>query len=219
MDESPEFAHPLGQRAAQEELAYIRRTLDAAGRLSIVPGWGFVVIGALALATIWINERLNFGAPWGESYVRALREAENGTVGETFLWSTLLWGGLLLTAVAVGVVSMQRKARRTGQAFWSPVLRKALWGYVAAMVLGAVLTFSLLDHPQLLPQVWLGCYGAALVGAGAVSISPIRWMGICFLVLAAVAAFTRMGGSLVLAAGFGWLHIFFGAYIAWRHDG
>ncbi len=217
MEDHTGFAQPLGQRAAHEELAYIRRTLDAAGRLSIVPGKGFVVIGLLALATIWVTETHPAGAPWNQAYSPAA--GSSNPAGAPFLGVTLLWGALLLAAAGIGVFSMWRKARRTGQAFWSPVLRKAIWGYAAAMALGGMLTVSLLGQPRLLPEVWLGCYGAALVGAGAVSISPIRWMGICFLALAAVAALPVFSGSLLLALGFGWLHILFGAYIAWRHDG
>jgi hypothetical protein len=219
MDEPTGFASPLGQRTAREELAYIRRTLDAAGRLSIVPGAGFVVIGLLALFTAWLNERHNYGAPWSDAYLRELASNSSPMTGVPFLQAALLWGGLLIASLAVGVFTMWRKARRTGQVFWSPLLHKALWGYVAAMALGGVLTISVAGHPENLPEIWLGCYGVALVGAGAVSISPIRWMGICFLALAAIAAITDWPGSLLLAAGFGGLHIVFGGYIAWRHEG
>jgi hypothetical protein len=184
-----------------------------------VPGRGFVVIGLLALVTLWINEQFLAGAPWSRTVLREMGEEGYTADKSHFLLTTLLWAGLLAASLATGSYAMWRKARRTGQAFWSPVLRKALWGYAAAMLFGGLLTVSSLDTPALLPEVWLGCYGVALVGAGAVSISPIRWMGICFLLLAAVAALTSVSGSLLLAAGFGGLHILFGGYIAWRHDG
>jgi hypothetical protein len=218
MDEHTGFAQPLGQRAAQEELAYIRRTLDAAGRLSIVPGTGFLAIGVLALAAVWLNERFLHGVPGGSRYLMEWR-AQGSALAGPYLGAYLVWGGLFLVSLLIGITTMRAKARRTRQVFWSPVLQKALWGYGAAMLLGAVLTLTLLRQPEFLPEVWLGCYGVALVGAGAVSISPIRWMGICFLMLAALAAFTELSGNLLLAAGFGGLHIGFGAYIAWRHDG
>lgn len=219
MDDPTPFAPPLGQRAAHEQLAYIRRTLDAAGRLSIVPGWGLVGIGLLALGTAWANQHYLGGAPWSAEFLRELESGPAGAGGIAYFLGLALWGALLVVSLGIGYVTMRAKARRTGQVFWSPVLRKALWGYAAALGFGALLTFSMLGRPELLPEVWLGCYGVALVGAGAVSISPIRWMGLCFLALAAVAAFTRASGTALLAAGFGGLHILFGAYIAWRHDG
>lgn len=204
-------------RSAREDLAYIRRTLDAAGHLSIVPGKGMVIIGVLALAAVVLTEKVFLGAPWGAEFVRALEADE--FIGGHLIQSLLLWGVLLVISLLIGSIAMWQKARRTETLFWSPALRRALWAYSAAMAFGGIMTIALLGQPQLLPGLWLGCYGIAMVSAGTVSISPIRWMGLCFLGLSAVAALTRLPGSLLLAAGFGWLHIGFGAYIAWRHDG
>ncbi len=201
MSDSPLF------RSAREELAYIRRTLDAAGHLTTIPGRGFVAIGLLALAAVAANLLLT-GAPWdtGPGQDRAL----------------VVWGALLLLSAVIGTWSMARKARRLGQQFWTPVLRRAAWGYGAAMALGGVLTFAVLasGRREMLPEIWLGCYGVALCSAGVVSVSPLRWMGGCFLGLAGAAAFMESSAGLaLLASGFGWLHIAFGAYIAWRHNG
>jgi hypothetical protein len=129
---------------------------------------------------------------------------------------------LLVFSAAVAALSMARKSRHTGVAFWSPVLRKALWPFSAPMALGAILSIAVFraQNLELLPVIWLGCYGAGLTAAGIMSVSPVRWMGISFLVLSASAAFLPASAGLaLLAAGFGLLHIIFGAYIHWRHDG
>jgi hypothetical protein len=69
-------------------------------------------------------------------------------------------------------------------------------------------------------MIWLGCYGAALTSAGVVSVSPVRSMGISFLGLALAAGFLPPSAGLaLLAIGFGGLHLIFGGYIYWRHDG
>ena len=72
---------------------------------------------------------------------------------------------------------------------------------------------------QLLPPVWLGCYGLSVLAAGQVSVWPVRIMGLGFLSLAALSALAPEFGILWLAAGFGALHIAFGSYITWRYDG
>lgn len=195
------------RRPAHEDLQYIRRTLDAAGRFSSVSGRGFVLIGLLALSAVAINRRVT-GAPWDQ---HARPE-----------WTLGVWALLLAVSLLTGIWCTALKARRTGQVFWSPVLRKALWGYGAAMLLGGILTAGVIrvGHPGLLPQVWLGSYGAALVSAGVMSVSPVRWMGIAFLALAGLAAMTPPeAGLALLGLGFGFLHVGFGAFIAWRHDG
>jgi hypothetical protein len=200
---------PRSAHAAREDLHYIRQTLAAAGRISTVPGKGLVAIGVLALATVWFDRSPRWLAGQSATAAESLPQLE-------------IWLALLAASLVIGAWSMRAKARRTGQVFWSPVLRKAMWGYGAAMLLGGVLTLAVLadGHSDLLPEIWLGCYGAGLVAAGGYSVSPVRWMGLCFLGLAAAAALTPPGlGLALLALGFGWVHIAFGAYVAWRYDG
>jgi len=207
MDEQSESAPALGQRAAREDLEYIRRTLDAAGSFSSIPGRGLVVIGLMAFAGAVVNLRVT-GAPWDD--------------GARPVESLSVWAALLALSVFVGLWTMTQKAHRTGQPVWSPVLRKALWGYCAAMLLGGILSGAVIATGRfdLLPEIWLGCYGSAMIAGGVMSVAPVRWMGISFLALSAGGALLAPPfGLLLLAAGFGGLHILFGAYIAWRHDG
>ena len=207
MDEPYEPAGVLRSRGAHEELEYIRRTLDAAGSFSSIPGRGLVVIGLMALAAAAVNQRVT-GAPWD--------------AGAQPVQSLAVWATLLAFSVFVGLWTMAQKAHRTGQAVWSPVLRKALWGYCAAMLLGGVLSSAVIHTGQfdLLPEIWLGCYGSAMIAGGVMSVAPVRWMGISFLILSTGGALLApQYGLWLLAAGFGGLHILFGTYIAWRHDG
>lgn len=190
----------------QDNLQYIRHTLDAASRLSSVSGVGLVAVGALALTAVVVNIRLT-GVPWSAAYpFRALA----------------VWAVLLVISAAITAASMATKSRQTGQLFWSPVLRKALAICAAPLLLGLLLSVALLRRAELelLPLIWLGCYGAALTSAGVISVSPVRWMGISFLLLATIAVFTPVSSGLaLLALGFGGLHLLFGGYIYWRHDG
>jgi hypothetical protein len=224
---------PRSAHAAHDDLRYIRQTLAAAGHISTVPGKGLIVVGGLALLAMLLDLRetdwvLFQTQTWGGSFQEHARLDGRGEtlVGinqqSAVLWSIALWGGLLFLSLLVGAAAMRRKAKRMGQGVWTPILRKALWGYIAAMGLGGVLTAGAVmsGRRDILPEIWLGCYGVGLVSAGAFSVSPVRWMGLCFLLLAAGASVTHeVWGPAYLALGFGWVHIAFGAYIAWRHDG
>jgi hypothetical protein len=73
---------------------------------------------------------------------------------------------------------------------------------------------------DLLPGVWLLCYGAGVVSAGTFSIRPVRVMGVCFMVLGLSALRAPPSwGDAWMAAGFGGLHVLFGLWIARHHDG
>jgi hypothetical protein len=203
----PNFDQLSTPESARAHLQYIRRTLDAAGRLSSVSGGGMIIIGMLAVGAALLNKQLT-GTPW--------------SAGVRVFPAMMVWVVLLLVSASVTAIAMTSKARRAGQQFWSPVLRRALAICTAPMVLGIVLSAASIRSGNYaeLPMIWLGCYGAALTSAGVVSVSPVRSMGISFLGLALAAGFLPPSAGLaLLAIGFGGLHLIFGGYIYWRHDG
>ena len=55
---------PLNLETAREDLQYIRRTLEAAGQFTAVPGKGLMATGLVALAGVAINYLVT-GPPWG----------------------------------------------------------------------------------------------------------------------------------------------------------
>ena len=113
---------------------------------------------------------------------------------------------------------------------YSAPARKSFRGYWPALLAGAVLTVALIDPgtpgveahvtERLLPGVWLLLYGVGVTTAGAHSVRAVPLMGIGFILLGTTALFcSALGGDLMLALGFGALHICFGVHIARRHGG
>ena len=76
------------------------------------------------------------------------------------------------------------------------------------------------DDPRQIPGVWLLLYGVAVMQAGAFSVRTIPVMGAVFVLAGAIALpMPWFWANVMLAVGFGVVHIVFGAYIARRHGG
>ena len=191
---------------AQENLLYIRQTLEAASQLTAVPGRALMATGFLALACSAVNAFV-IGAPW------------NTTDDPRVPLTT--WGIVLCLSLTIVLWGIYRKSRQMCVPLHPPLVRKLLWSLCPALFVGAVFTGLAIKTDSLnwLPALWLGCYGAAVTNSGQVSVPPVRYMGLCFLLAAAGSAVSSPETGLAwIALGFGWLHIVFGAYIARRHN-
>ena len=186
-----------------DDLRYIRETMERAGSFTAVPGWGGVAMGATALMASLIAAYQTSSSAW---------------------LATWMAEGAL--AVAIGILSMCRKASAAGLPIWSPPARKFVFSFVPPLIVGAALTMVLWRAGLVaaIPGVWLMLYGAGVITGGAFSVPVVPVMGACFLVLGALATFPPSAWSMAwnniaLGLGFGGLHILFGAIIARRYGG
>jgi hypothetical protein len=198
---------PPSVQTVRENLLYIRKTLEAAGQITAVPGRCLIAVGFIALAGALFNAFIT-GAPWSPGPHSHLALAT--------------WGIVLSISLAVVSFGIYRKSRQLCTPIQPPLLRKLLWSLCPALFVGALFTSVAVRSQNLswLPIIWLGCYGAAVTNGGQVSVAPVRFMGLSFLLAAGGAALSPPEAGLAwLALGFGWLHLVYGAYIARRHNG
>ena len=189
---------PLHDRALAN-LQYIRSAMERAGSFTAVPGWGMVLLGVTALGGAWLAGRQTTDAAW-------LR----------------VWLAEGVLAFALGSAALVRKARRAGDPVLSGPGRRFGLSFLPPLTLGALLTLALdrAGHFPVMPGTWLLCYGAGVITAGAFSARIVPLMGLCFMAVGSVALFTPAAwANGILAAGFGGLHIAFGAIIARRYGG
>ena len=205
-DDSPIMA--LHDRAI-DNLAFIRDAMARSAPLTAVSGWGVVGMGTIALAG---------------SYVAALRL--------TLDWWIYWWLAVACLGCLTGLISTAVKARRTNAPMFTQVLRKFALSLFPPIVAGIVLTEILYENsrPDLMPGTWLLLYGVGVVTGGAFSVSVLPMMGASFMVLSMGAfyppahMFEPMVGmyctaDVLLAVGFGGLHVLYGLLIALRYGG
>jgi hypothetical protein len=183
---------------AQDNLRYIRETMERAGSFTAVPGWGGVSMGVSALAASWIASRMQTRESW-----------------------FAVWVGEALLAFAIGCWAMIRKAK-TARVFLQGPGRVFALSLVPAMFAGAVLTAVLYDRGifSLLPGLWMLLYGVAVAAAGTNSVRIVPVMGVSFIGFGAIVlVLGPEWANLGMAMGFGMLHVVFGVMIARRYGG
>jgi hypothetical protein len=184
---------------AMDNLRYIRRTLERAGEFTAVPGIGGMLMGSTALVAAWIAGPHTNSIRW--------------------LAAWLMEG---VVALCIGIVGAALKSRRAKLPLLAGPGVKFVAGFAPAMIAGAILTAVLFRGGAggYLPGLWLLLYGTAVVSGGAASVRVVPAMGACFMAAGAVALLVpSVSGDVLLAAGFGGLHIVFGTIIAVKYGG
>ena len=184
---------------AMDNLRYIRETMELATAFTGISGWGEIAIGIPALAASLI----------------AAQQA-------TFNAWLAVWIAEGLISLLIAGWSMDRKARAIDMPLGSGPGRKAVFSLTPPMLAGGLLTVVLVQAglTSAIPGVWLLLYGTGVITGGMYSVKVVPIMGICLMVLGALALFSPPAfANWFMAAGFGGLHVVFGAIIVRKYGG
>lgn len=184
---------------ARDNLRFIRETMERAGSFTAVPGWGGVAMGLTALGAAAIAAQQARPAAW-----------------------LITWLAEATVACGIAAWCVAAKSRAAQMPLFAGPGRKFALAFAPPLAAAALLTAVLFRAGMRgdLPGAWLLLYGTAVVTGGSFSIRLVPLMGLCFMVLGAVALFSPAAwGDAFMAAGFGGLQILFGAIIARRHGG
>jgi hypothetical protein len=99
--------------------------------------------------------------------------------------------------------------------------RRFAFSFTLPVLAAALLTAALAREGRMsaLPGLWLLLYGVAIAACGAFSVPIVPILGGCFMALGAAGLFVRVPRDLLMAIGYGGLHLVFGWIIARRHGG
>ncbi len=197
-DEAKAGPAHVGDRAI-DNLRFIRETMERSTHFTAVPGYGGMLMGVTAIAATYIASTQIYSRDW-----------------------LIVWIVEAFLAVAIGLLAMWQKSRIVSESLISAPAKKFAMSFAPPLICGIAITLGLwrYEHYEMMPPVWMLCYGAAVVCGGAFSVKVVPVMGWCFIVLGAGAfALPASFSNWLLASSFGLLHIFFGAIIGRRYGG
>jgi hypothetical protein len=185
---------------AMENLEFIRDTMERSTHFTAVPGYGGMLMGVTAIGAAVI----------AQTQMVLIHDR------------VLVWLVEAFLAFCIGLLAMWQKSKLAGTTLNSVPAKKMILSFVPPMVCGVVITLGLWrlgDFVEMMPT-WLLLYGAAVVTGGSYSVRAVPIMGWCFIALGTIAFFLPANaGNLMMALGFGLLHIVFGFLIARRYGG
>lgn len=198
-----------------EDLSHIRNMMERSSRFISLSGLSGVVAGLSALV--------------GSIYVYFVfqREGINYFDGDRNVFHESLVKELVLIGITIAVVAFlsgyfftSRKSKANNLKIWDQTTKRFLFNLAVPLVTGGLFCIGLLFHHLfvLIAPATLIFYGLALVNAEKYTLTDIKYLGYCEIILG-LASFFLLGWGLVFwAFGFGVLHIVYGMVMYKKYE-
>lgn len=196
-----------------QDIKDIRQIMERSSRFISLSGLSGVAAGICALAGAFIAQ--NILKTYYGSY-----NSEGFFSGDDFsrlkIKLTLLGAVVFTVAFVSSFYLTWRKAKKMGQPIWNLTSKRLAWNMLLPLMAGAAFILGMLRY-----DVWMFVspaslifYGLALVNASKYTLTDIRYLGYCEIVLGLINMFFIGYGLWFWAIGFGILHIVYGV-IMW----
>jgi uncharacterized membrane protein YjjP (DUF1212 family) len=195
-----------------QEMQQIQKLMERSTRFTSLSGLSCIAAGICALIGGAIAYKL-LGNYYGSDLT--LWEYNNSSFAN--LKNDLLWVAAIVFVVAAisAFFFTWRKSKKQGLSMWEPSSKRVFWAMVVPLVSGGIFVLGILrfDNWYLVAPACLVFYGLALVNAGKFTISDIRYLGYCLILLGLINIWWVGYGLYFWVLGFGVLHIVYGVKI------
>jgi hypothetical protein len=206
------------QHDTLQDVKDIRRLMERSSRFISLSGLSGVAAGIFALAGAGIARYIIF-----DDYYK--RYDDRGFFGANDF--VKLKSQLLGLAAAVAIAAFLsafyftwRKSNRQGNSLWDHASRRLFWNMAIPLAAGGFFILGMLQHNewQFVAPACLIFYGLALVNASKYTLTDIRYLGYCEIVVGLVNMLFIGYGLYFWALGFGVLHIIYGVVMWWKYE-
>jgi len=205
------------QSASLQELKDIKRMMERSSRFISLSGLSGVAAGVCALAGAWKAKDIL------DSYYGSYNSTGffSGDEFSKLKIQLLVLGVIIFVAAFItSFVFTWQKARKQNIPLWNMTSRKLLWNMMIPLTTGALFIIGMLhydDWAYVAPASLL-FYGLALVNASKYTFTDVRYLGYGQIILGLINMLYIGNGLYFWAAGFGLLHIIYGAIMWWKYE-
>ncbi|MEJ7737729.1 MAG: hypothetical protein WKF97_09910 [Chitinophagaceae bacterium] len=205
-----------------ETLQDIKRIMEQSSRFISLSGWSGVSAGICALAGAWLAtlkiDRYNsaltsYHDKSGSHYSGLERE---GLTREIIYIAVIVFAVAFLSALFF----TWTRSKKAGIPVWGRSARRLVWNTVLPMLAGGLVILRMMDQEDymMITSCCLIFYGLALVNGSKYTLGEVRWLGYAQLILGVINLWMPDYGLVFWAAGFGVLHIIYGALMWWKYE-
>lgn len=196
-----------------QDIKDIRRIMERSSRFISLSGLSGIAAGVCALVGAWLGYQML------DQYYGSYN-SKGFFSGDEFSRLKIRMAGLAAIIFIVAFVSSYyltwRKAKKQGLPVWDHTSKRLAWNMIIPLAAGGAFILGMLRYDAWLfvAPASLVFYGLALVNASKYTLSDIRYLGYCEIILGLINMYFPGYGLWFWAAGFGVLHIVYGT-IMW----
>ncbi len=207
--------HPL------ETLHDIKQMMERSSRFISLSGLSGVAAGICALVGAWFagdvinnTSRLNG--------FKAIDRGDEGLSIREYMGHPLMRIAIFtfLAAFILAFTFTYLRSRKNNVPIWGTASRRLLVNVCIPLIAGGLYLLKLMQAGSfgLIAPGCLIFYGLALVNAGKYTLSEVRYLGYCQLLIGLINLANPRYGLYFWALGFGVLHIIYGAAMWWKYE-
>ncbi len=199
--------------AYEKDLASIRTMMERSVKFISLSGLAGVLAGTYALAGSAFAYFMIASTP-SRLEDKALDDAA------TLAPLIILAAVVLVLSIGTGCLLSWRKAKKIGVPVWNSTSKQLLIDLLIPLVTGGVLILIFISRGYfaLIVPATLVFYGLALIQGGRSTFEEIKYLGFTEIGLGLAAAMLPGYGLAFWSAGFGAMHMIYGALMHYRYD-
>ena len=198
----------------QETLQDIKRIMERSSRFISLSGWSGICAGICALV----------GA--GAAYTQ-MQSYRAGRYGSGIAAADELTTNLLIIAAITFIAALVTaflftwlRSRKDDVPMWGRTAQRLFINTVIPMAVGGIVLLRAMQwgYFELVAPGCLIFYGLALVNGSKYTLGEVRYLGYGQIILGIINLYWIGAGLYFWAAGFGLLHILYGAIMWWKYE-
>lgn len=206
-----------------QTLEDIKQIMERSSRFISLSGWSGISAGVCALTGAWLAVRkiAAFKQTDSAAYTDKTGMHFSGNGIDVLTRQLITIAAVVFVAALVSAfLFTYLRSKKASIRIWGNSAMRLMWNTAIPMVAGGFVIIRMLDigYYLLIAPCCLIFYGLALVNGSKYTLGEVKYLGYGQIILGLLNLWLLGYGLLLWSAGFGLLHIIYGALMWWKYE-